>query len=981
MVSGVNYSIPAFRPNADDIEEWIERLKDFITALHGSECQAPRKLAILKTVIGDEANTAIRNFQPAEKDTYDHLTAKLIAYYTPVLQTSTYRHQFYNQYQEEGESVEDFINRLLELASKCGFRVLCTPAEGQNAAVYHDLTNEFVRDRLMVGLKDQSTRVRLMREKNITLEAAAELAKAAEAAKKQLMQTAREKSVHGVHTRKQGPQAQTQKKPDTKQRYNRFNSNQNDCKQGQRSSDRFETQPCRYCGSKHDKKNCPAYGKTCKVCGKKNHFAKVCKSKKNVHDIEHDDRYYQKPVYYYANDPAIQPEEDLQIGLIERFQPDLSRVEQSYCKNECDIDGLNRDLNMKESNLEIDTCNRDWYECLQLNDKVFHTVKIDSGAQANVIAKSTLKSILPEVKCLSTNVTLSAYGGYSLPVVGAVKIKCQPTSNKKLSFLCEFIVVDAKVKTVLGLDSAIKMKFVCPSADRIIDSFQKVQTNSEKTGPGTQANRQDLTKLISEYEDVFDNSTVGCIRNYEYDIKLNSNSVPKVSKCRPTPFAKKPKIEAELQRMVQLDIIEPVDEPTDWVNTYVAVEKEDKTRICLDPNELNKYIKREHVSLPSVDDIYSDIRMGKWYSKLDLKDGYWQIQLSKPSSSFTTFHTHIGRFRFKRLPFGLNSANEVFQKQVSQVFGGIKGVKVMYDDVLVFGATEEEHNARLRAALDKARHHGVKLNKGKCRFLLSEVTYIGHVISSQGIKVDPSKVADIVNMPSPVDKKGVQRLLGTLNFFARYIPNMSTITHPLRELLGKNTPFNWSTTHDNAISQIKRILTSAPVLGYYDVTKPVILETDASSHGLGAVILQTDKPIAYASRSLTPTQMNYAQIEKELLAIVFGCERFRQYLYGKKVTVHTDHKPLINVMNKPLLENPRRIQRLLLRLQCFNLTLEYVPGKDLHVPDMLSRACSVTSQPSVSEKLLTDEADYQIHALIRNLKCFNTFNTTIIQII
>ena len=380
MVSGVNYSIPAYRPNADDIEEWIERLKDFIIALHGSDCPAPRKLAILKTVIGDEANTAIRNFQPGEKDTYDHLTAKLIAYYTPVLQTSTYRHQFYNQYQEEGESVEDFINRLLELASKCGFRVLCRPAQNNDPAVYHDLTNEFVRDRLMVGLTDQSTRVRLMREKNITLEAAADLAKAAEAAKKQLMQTAREKSVHGVHTRKQGPQAQAQTqnqkshKPDMKQRYR----SQNDYKQGQRSSDKFETQPCRYCGSKHDKKNCPAYGKTCKVCGKKNHFAKVCKSKKNIHNIENNDSYYEQPVYYF------QPEEDLQIGQIERFQPDLSRVEQSYCKLECDIDGLNRDLDLKESNLEIDMCNRDWYECLKLNDKVFHTVKIDSGAQANV---------------------------------------------------------------------------------------------------------------------------------------------------------------------------------------------------------------------------------------------------------------------------------------------------------------------------------------------------------------------------------------------------------------------------------------------------------------------------------------------------------------------------------------------------------------------------------------------------------------------
>ena len=239
----------------------------------------------------------------------------------------------------------------------------------------------------------------------------------------------------------------------------------------------------------------------------------------------------------------------------------------------------------------------------------------------------------------------------------------------------------------------------------------------------------------------------------------------------------------------------------------------------------------------------------------------------------------------------------------------------------------------------------------------------------QAIKVDQEKVIDLLNMPAPTDKKGIQRLLGSLNFFSRYIKNMSTITHPLRELLGKNVPFIWTGTHDKALGEIKDTLAHAPVLGYYDVNKPVILEADASSHGLGAVILQEGRPIAYGSRSLTATQMNYAQIEKELLAIVFGCERFRQYLYGKEVTVHTDHKPLINTMKKPLHDNPKRIQRLLLRLQCYNLTLQYVPGKDLHVPDMLSRACSVTSKPSTSEKLLTDEADYQIHVVIKNLKC------------
>ena len=147
MVSGVqgSYAIPPFRTNGDEIEEWIDKLDNFILAMHGTDCAPERKLAILKTVIGDEATLAIRNFQAGEKDTYDHLVTKLIAYYKPVLQTSTYRHEFYSKYQEDQEPVEDFINRLLDLASKCSFRVLCKPQEGTNAAVYHDLTSEFVR--------------------------------------------------------------------------------------------------------------------------------------------------------------------------------------------------------------------------------------------------------------------------------------------------------------------------------------------------------------------------------------------------------------------------------------------------------------------------------------------------------------------------------------------------------------------------------------------------------------------------------------------------------------------------------------------------------------------------------------------------------------------------------------------------------------------------------------------------------------------
>lgn len=961
MVSGNNYSMPPYKTGSSDITEWIERLGDYILACHGDACNDARKLAILKTVIGEEAISAIKNFSADEKDTYDHLTTKLTEHYRPAINHSTYRHSFYSVYQDEGEPVEDFVNRVMDLASKCGFRFMCTPATDNTAAVYHDMTSEFVRDRLIVGLCDEGTRARLMREKNLTLGRAVDLAKTSEAATEQLKQTARNsKSVHAMSTQSKGPQMNDQKST--------YSTNKMPNRTKQNSSEMVKTQKCKYCGGLHNRgaSNCPAFGKKCRNCNRYNHFENVCMQKKSVHELQYG--YEQVPVnsHYTNKEHSDQPSssEEWEIGLV--------------CKELSSVNS-NMRVNYLSNSRKIETL--DWYENLRINGTK-HNVKIDSGAQANVMSIDTVSKILPNVHVLPTNISLNAFGGFKIPVIGKINTMCvRESDNFEISHDLEFIVVSSKVKTVLGLDSSIKFNFINHSQVEAysIDNANVSESCTETVIQTRSGSGQDrvITNLISEFRDVFNTDRVGLIKDCEYNIKLAHDAIPKISKGRPTPFAKKPKIEAELERMMKLDIIEPVDEPTQWVNNYVAVEKGDKTRICLDPSALNQYVQRERMQLPTIDDVYSEIHGGKLYSKLDLKDGYWQVPLSKTSQTLTTFQTHVGRYKYKRLPFGLNSANEVFQKRVTQVFGGIEGVIVMYDDVLVFSSTPEEHYARLRLALERAQKCGVKLNRSKCQFMLSEVKYLGHIISAGGIKVDPDKVIDLANMPAPQDKKGIQRLLGTLNFFSRYIPNMSTITHPLRELLGKNVPFHWTLTHDTAWKKIKLILSTAPVLGYYDVNKPVILQADASSVGLGSVILQDNKAIAYASRSLTTTQTHYAQIEKELLAIVFGCERFRQYLIGKEVLVHTDHKPLINTLNKPLFDNPKRIQRLLLRLQWYNLTLKYVPGKELHVPDMLSRACSVTSSPSASEKLLTDEADYQVHVVIQNLKCSNYMHAKI----
>ncbi len=319
------------------------------------------------------------------------------------------------------------------------------------------------------------------------------------------------------------------------------------------------------------------------------------------------------------------------------------------------------------------------------------------------------------------------------------------------------------------------------------------------------------------------------------------------------------------------------------------------------------------------------------------------------------------------MPFGIHSAQEIFHKRVNHLFEDLEGVETDIDDILVWGRTIEEHDQRLKATLDRTKLIGMTLNPDKCKLRVTEVTYLGHKLTGEGVRPDQSKVEAIINMPAPQNKAGVQRLLGMVNYLAKFIPGMSEITAPLRELLKKNVPWHWTEKHQEAFEKIKEILSTNRVLRYYDVTKPVILQTDASSKGLGAVLLQDGFPIAYASRSMTATQVRYAQIEKELLAVVFACERFHQYIYGKTVEVHSDHKPLESILKKPLATAPARLQRMLLRLQKYDINLVYKQGKLLQVADTLSRAQLAETAEEISE----EEMRSQVHLIHSSLPCSN----------
>ena len=441
---------------------------------------------------------------------------------------------------------------------------------------------------------------------------------------------------------------------------------------------------------------------------------------------------------------------------------------------------------------------------------------------------------------------------------------------------------------------------------------------------------------------------------------------PVIVPPRRIPFGLEDRVKYALDEMCNQGIIVAVDQPTDWVNAMVVVEKKntDKLRICIDPRPLNKAIKREHYHLPTIEEITTRLSGAKYFSTLDARSGFWQIPLDEESLYLTTFGTPFGRYRYTRMPFGIHNAQEVFHKRIDELFQDLDGVETDIDDILVWGTTIEENDERLEKVLQRARQSNLKLNPDKCQIRRTKVLYIGHVLTGDGVKPDASKLKAITEMPVPEDKHGIQRLLGMVNYVAKFVQHVSGVTAPLRELLKKDVAWHWTERHEQSFQGIKRLLTetSPGVLKYYDPKLPVKLQVDACKSGLGAVLMQNGSPIAYASRSLTETESKYAQIEKELLAVMFGCERFHQYIYAKKVLVEMDHRPLISIISKPLNKAPVRLQRMLLRLQRYDIDLRYKPGKELYSADTLSRAHLPTSDDDDDEDLILC-----VHTAIANL--------------
>lgn len=574
----------------------------------------------------------------------------------------------------------------------------------------------------------------------------------------------------------------------------------------------------------------------------------------------------------------------------------------------------------KTNELQVNAlCGDEWMANLNING-VPITIKLDTGAECNVLPQWAVKKVGGELITSATR-RLITFNKSKVNVIGEIRVEC---TNKEDTEWVIFKVVKESYQPILGKKMCAKLGFV----KRIYGIDSENMNNGE----------------------------FGCCNSFTYDIDFIDNPLFKIIPPRKIPHAIRDDVKKELDRMVELGVIVPVSEPSPAVSPMLVVNRDSKLRICMDPTELNKNIKRRHYPLKTVEEVAAKLCGAKCFSKLDCEKGFWQIKVTDETSKYLAISTPWGRYRYLRLPFGISPAPEVFSEIMNKTLENIEGCEVVMDDIFIYAKNEAKLNDITKIVLKRLKGAGFTLNQEKCEFNKTQIKFLGHVFSPDGCTPDKSKVEAIDQIKTPTNVKEVQRFLGMVNYIGKFVKNLSDLTEPLRRLNQKNAEWHWDTDQEEAFNKIKEVIKEAPVLEYYDVNKPVKLSVDASKAAMGCCLMQNNRPIAYATRAFNLNQQNYPQIVKEAMAIRFGCQKFHEYVFGKELTIETDHQPLETIFKKPITNAPMRLQKILWDVLQYSPSVKYIKGTKIPVADTLSRDCKIIETEKAEE--------YQINVIL-----------------
>lgn len=575
------------------------------------------------------------------------------------------------------------------------------------------------------------------------------------------------------------------------------------------------------------------------------------------------------------------------------------------------------------------------------------TMEFDSGARVSTINEYWWKALgKPNLRPYKGKLT--GYGKKPLKTLGATDVEVEFHGRSEILPL---VVMGENDGPLFGLPWVVAFGMQLPSGVTVA----KVGQVNRNTG-GTNYRGQ-VEKLIAQHRILF-NEELGIIQTTEAKIHIKEGVSPVAFKARRVPFPLRKAVEQELARLEKNGIIEKVDPektPITWATPTVNVDKgQGVVRICGDFRvTINPHLLPDDHTLPTFEDLTAKLAGGTEFSVIDLRDAYLQMVVEEDSRQYLTIATHLGYYRYTRLAFGVACAPAKFQRFMENLLHGIPRVGILLDDVVISGVTTQDHISALEEVFKRMKNAGLRLNKTKCQFFQDSIKYLGHKIDKNGIHPLNEKIEIINSFPSPKNIKDLRTFLGMINYYERFVPNLHSICAPLHTLTSTKRKWAWGERETNVFNKVKGLLTSNSTVVPYDETRSLTLFCDASEVGLGAVLTHkypdgSDRPVAFASRTLTGAEKNYASIDREALALVFGVKKFNQYLWGRTFCLVTDHKPLIRIFGTkrdlPKVTNNRLVRWALL-LSSYKYKIVYKTGKE-NPADGLSRFPRTSSEES-----------------------------------